>query len=283
MKGWFAMRQGETTRTILPLSQGLSPEAPWDLPAGRGRWRVALYRCRVNLPGVTRRRSFLALVLAAFCVPAMAAPKPMNTSSADAGAAPKEERITFGGGCFWCLEAVFQRLEGVLRVQSGYAGGTTPNPTYEAVCSGDTGHAEVVQLTFNPAKVRYPQLLEVFWAAHDPTSVLDKEVISHGKRFPKGTPFQGADIGTQYRSIILYETNEQKTAAEASKVEAQKELPKPIVTEIVPLQKFYPAEDYHQNYYNQNKSRNPYCSFVITPKLQKLLKKGLISEESLSP
>ncbi len=223
------------------------------------------------------------MILAGLGVLAVAALKPMNSSSADSGPAPREERITFGGGCFWCLEAAFQRLKGVTHVVSGYAGGTVPDPSYEAVCTGDTGHAEVVQITFDPRVISYDKLLEVFWAAHDPTSVLEKDSLSHGRLFPRGTPFQGADIGTQYRSIILYETEAQKVAARKSLDAAQAEYSKPIATEIVPLTKFYPAEGYHQNYYNLNKNRNPYCSVVITPKLQKLLKKGLIAEEPIHP
>jgi peptide-methionine (S)-S-oxide reductase len=203
----------------------------------------------------------------------------MNNALAQAVPPRTEERITFGGGCFWCLEAVFQRLKGVTKVVSGYAGGSVANPTYEAVCAGETGHAEVVQLTFDPTQVTFEKLLEVFWAAHDPTSVLEKDTISHGKKFPKGTAYQGADIGSQYRSIILYESEVQKAAAEKSKAEARKDFNKPIATEIVALQVFYPAEGYHQNYYNQNKNRNSYCSVVITPKLQKLLKQRLITDE----
>ncbi len=189
------------------------------------------------------------------------------------------ERLTFGGGCFWCLEAVFQRLDGVKKVVSGYAGGHVANPTYEAVCAMTTGHAEVVQIEFEPATLPLAQLLDIFWAAHDPTSVLKEDTFAHGKMLPKGTAIQGNDAGPQYRSIILYENDAQKTAAEQSKVAAQKDFPEPIVTEIVPLKAFYAAEAYHQNYYNQNKDRNPYCSVVITPKLQKLIQKGKIKEE----
>lgn len=206
--------------------------------------------------------------------------KPVNSSTekAPSGTASNLQRITFGGGCFWCLEAVFQRLDGVTKVVSGYAGGTVPNPSYELVCTDETGHAEVTQITFDPAKTTFEKLLEVFWAAHDPTSVLESDVFRHGKRYLKGTPYQGADIGQHYRSIILYETEAQKAAAEASKTAAQKDFKKPIATEIAPLRAFYPAEGYHQNYFNLNKDRNPYCSAVISPKLQKLLKKGLIRE-----
>ena len=168
------------------------------------------------------------------------------------------ERITFGGGCFWCIEAVFQRLHGVKSVKSGYAGGSVPNPTYEQVCSGETGHAEVIQLEFDPAKVSYDKLLEVFWAAHDPTT-LNR---------------QGADTGTQYRSAIFYENDGQKAAAEKSKTRAKADFKDPIVTEIAPLKQFYVAEDYHQNYFNRKGARDGYCQMVIRPKLQKLCKKG---------
>jgi peptide-methionine (S)-S-oxide reductase len=200
--------------------------------------------------------SLIALELSA--VSAFAEPKKMNEQPSSSAT----QRITFGGGCFWCIEAVFQRLVGVKSVASGYAGGHVPNPTYKAVCEGETGHAEVIQVEFDPKKISYDKLLEVFWAAHDPT-----------------TPNrQGADVGTQYRSIILYENEAQKAAAETSKKAAQTEFKSPIVTEIVPLKTFYKAEDYHQNYYNQNGGSNPYCAAVIRPKLQKLLQKGLIKE-----
>lgn len=187
-----------------------------------------------------------------------AEPKKMNAKPASTSL----QRITFGGGCFWCIEAVFQRLVGVKSVASGYAGGAVPNPTYKQICTGTTGHAEVVQLEFDPQQISYEKLLEVFWAAHDPTT-LNR---------------QGADEGTQYRSIILYENGAQKSTAEKSKAAAQSQFKDPIVTEIVPLKIFYKAEDYHQNYFNQNADRNPYCTVVIRPKLQKLLQKGLIKE-----
>ena len=146
---------------------------------------------------------------------------------------------------------------------SGYAGGETPNPTYKQVCEGTTGHAEVVQLEFDPSKVSYDKLLEVFWAAHDPTT-LNR---------------QGHDVGTQYRSIILFENDKQKAIAEKSMAAAQKEFKDPIVTQIVKLEKFYVGEAEHQNYYNENGARNPYCQAVIRPKLQKLLQKGMIKEQ----
>jgi len=171
----------------------------------------------------------------------------------------KTELATFGGGCFWCLEAVFERLPGVKSVASGFAGGHTANPAYEQVCTGDTGHAEVTQVEFDPAKISYEKLLDVFWQAHDPTT-LNR---------------QGADEGTQYRSIILYHGEAQKLAAEKSKAGAQKIFKHPIVTEIVPFVKFYQAGDYHQKYYDNN-SKAPYCRVVIAPKLEKLEQEKVI-------
>ena len=164
---------------------------------------------------------------------------------------------TFGGGCFWCVEAVFLELKGVEKVVSGYAGGKIPNPTYEQICSGTTGHAEVIQITFDPAVISYDQLLTVFWHVHDPTT-LNR---------------QGADVGTQYRSTIMVHNEEQRSIAEASKAETDASglWNDPIVTEIVPLDVFYPAESYHQDYYNRN-PRQGYCSFVIAPKMQKFRK-----------
>jgi peptide-methionine (S)-S-oxide reductase len=178
----------------------------------------------------------------------------MNTTEPN-----KIEIADLGGGCFWCMEAVFERLPGVISVTSGFAGGQTPNPTYEQVCTETTGHAEVTQIEFDPAKLSYAKLLDVFWQAHDPTT-LNR---------------QGADVGTSYRSIILYRSEEQKRIAEKSKAEAQINFKNPIVTEIVPLTRFYPAEDYHQKYFDNN-SRAPYCQMVIAPKLQKLEKEQVI-------
>ena len=167
----------------------------------------------------------------------------------------KLEKATFGGGCFWCVEAVFQKLKGVHEVVSGYAGGQVENPSYEQVCSGKTGHAEVVQIDFDPEVISYDELLTVFWRTHDPTT-LNR---------------QGADIGTQYRSVIFYHNDAQKAAAEKSKAHTDAEglYPDPIVTEISPITEFYPAEGYHQNYY-QNNTSQPYCRVVIDPKVQKL-------------
>lgn len=209
-------------------------------------------------------KSLLSLLFLVACTATVLAAdaKPMKESSASDKPAATE-RITFGGGCFWCLEAVFQRLKGVKSVVSGFAGGDVPNPSYKMVCTGDTGHAEVVQLEYDPKEVSFDTLLHVFWAAHDPTT-LNR---------------QGHDVGTQYRSIILYENEAQKAAAEKSKAEAQKDFKDPIVTQIVPLKAFYKAEDYHQDYFNTTGDKNPYCTVVIRPKLQKLLSKGLIREE----
>lgn len=164
---------------------------------------------------------------------------------------------TFGSGCFWCSEAVFQRLKGVMKVESGYSGGRRENPSYEQVCTGATGHAEVVQVTYDPEIISFEELLEVFWKTHDPTT-LNR---------------QGADVGTQYRSVIFYYDDEQKNLAEEYKRKLDEAgiYENPIVTEISPLINFYKAEEYHQDYYNNNSSQ-PYCSFVITPKLEKFKK-----------
>lgn len=163
------------------------------------------------------------------------------------------EQATLGGGCFWCLEAIYERYQGVESVVSGYAGGARENPSYEQVCSGATGHAEVVQITFDPQVISYDTLLDLFWQAHDPTT-LNR---------------QGNDVGTQYRSVIYYHTPEQKEAAEKSRDAAQKSFSSPIVTEIQPLPVFYPAEEYHQGYFRQHPNV-PYCFYVIQPKLAKL-------------
>ena len=165
------------------------------------------------------------------------------------------ETATFAGGCFWCIEEIFRQQPGVSKVVSGYTGGTTPNPTYREVCGGDTGHAEAIQITFDPQTISYEKLLEVFWAAHDPTQ-LNR---------------QGADIGTQYRSAIFTHSAAQAAAARAALAAENQSghFSRPIVTEITPAGVFYPAEDYHQEYYRLNK-RAPYCRMVIQPKLKKL-------------
>ena len=164
-----------------------------------------------------------------------------------------KETATFGGGCFWCIEAVVQRLKGVEKVVSGYAGGATNNPTYRDICTGSTGHAELVQVTFDPEAISYEDLLTVFMTSHDPTT-LDR---------------QGADKGTQYRSVIFYHHSEQKATAEKVIAGLKDYYKDPIVTELVPLEKFYPAEKYHQDYYNNN-SYAGYCRVVIDPKIAKL-------------
>lgn len=168
----------------------------------------------------------------------------------------RTETAVLGGGCFWCIEAVYQELNGVLKVESGYAGGHVADPSYREVCSGITGHAEVARITFDPATVSFKEILEVFFTVHDPTT-LNR---------------QGNDAGTQYRSIILYTSPEQKAIAEAGKEAAAELWEDPIVTEIVPLEQFYKAEDYHQNYYKSNPNQ-PYCVYVVGPKVKKFKEK----------
>jgi len=170
---------------------------------------------------------------------------------------PNLEIAVFGGGCFWCLEAVFQRLPGVKSVESGYMGGRVENPTYKQVCTGNTGHAEVVRVSFDPSQTSYRDLLAVFFATHDPTT-LNR---------------QGNDVGTQYRSVIFYNTEEQRREAQQaiSELIAAHEFSAPIVTAIDPAATFFVAEDYHQNYFNEN-SEQPYCQFIIAPKLEKFRK-----------
>ncbi|TAG02264.1 MAG: peptide-methionine (S)-S-oxide reductase [Cytophagia bacterium] len=169
----------------------------------------------------------------------------------------KLELATFGAGCFWCVEAVFQRLEGVEKVESGYAGGKTERPTYKEICTGLTGHAEVCQISYNPQKISFEELLEVFWGTHDATTINQ----------------QGNDIGTQYRSAVFYHNQNQKNLAEAykEKITKEKVFDAPVITEITAYNNYYPAEQYHQNYYNQNSSQG-YCSYTIAPKIEKLKK-----------
>lgn len=177
----------------------------------------------------------------------------LPTQAADAPA--KTETAVIGGGCFWCTEGVYQLVPGVVKVVSGYCNGTVENPTYKQVCTGLTGHNEVIQITFEPAKITYREIIDLFWHAHDPTT-LNR---------------QGHDSGTQYRSGIYYTSDAQKAAAEESKKEAQKESGAPIVTEIVPLKKFYPAEDYHQNFANANPDQGYVCA-IVKPKIEKFKK-----------
>jgi len=167
------------------------------------------------------------------------------------------EIVTLGAGCFWCVEAIFQELEGVEQVVSGYMGGETKNPTYKEICTGETGHAEVCQITYNPAVISFDDLLEVFWQTHNPTT-LNR---------------QGADKGTQYRSAVFYHTEQQMKLAQSykNKLAESGAWDDPIVTEITKVSKFYPAENYHQDYFNNNNNQ-PYCSFVIKPKMEKFKK-----------
>lgn len=182
----------------------------------------------------------------------------MNTAddSKEGDSQPSSQHATFGGGCFWCVEAVFEKLDGVEAVVSGYAGGKVPNPSYQAVCTGQTGHAEVVDIKFNPAKISFEKLVDFFWKAHDPTT-LNR---------------QGADSGTQYRSVIFYHDENQKRLAEKSKKAAASQFQSPIVTEISSMPTFYRAEGYHQDYFRKNPNA-PYCAIVIQPKLNKLADK----------
>lgn len=179
------------------------------------------------------------------------------TSSFNKESKKEMEVATFGNGCFWCTEAIFEELKGVSKVESGYIGGQTKNPTYKEVCSGTTGHAEAIRLTYDPEVITYTELLEVFWKTHDPTT-LNR---------------QGNDVGTQYRSAVFYHNDEQRQLAEKYKKEldASGAWDDPIVTEIVAATEFYVAEDYHQNYFDLNGSQ-PYCSFVIRPKVEKFKK-----------
>jgi peptide-methionine (S)-S-oxide reductase len=204
-----------------------------------------------------KRRHLLALLL---FIPTLASCEPEKAMPADAklpAAAPKvpegSEVITLGAGCFWCIEAAYRQLDGVQAAVSGYMGGTVASPTYEQICEGTTGHAEVVQVVYDPKKITTEKLLTWFFDLHDPTT-LNR---------------QGADVGTQYRSAIFYHTDAQKAVAEAAKKAAGDKLEDPVVTEITKAVTFYPAENYHQDFYFQNKS-NGYCRAVVQPKLKKL-------------
>ena len=181
-----------------------------------------------------------------------------NSNTTPVNYAGPTDTATFANGCFWCTEAIFEELNGVISAVSGYSGGQTTNPTYKEVCSGETGHAECLQIVYDPTKISYDELLEVFWQTHDPTT-LNR---------------QGADVGTQYRSAIYYHNDDQKQKAEKYKIELDKSgaFDRPIVTEISPFGIFYPAENYHQQYYELNGNSNPYCKVVIQPKLEKFRK-----------
>lgn len=180
----------------------------------------------------------------------------MSQSTTEAPA--NTDTATFANGCFWCTEAIFEELDGVISATSGYSGGETTHPTYKEVCSGSTGHAECLQIIYDPAKISFDELLAVFWETHDPTT-LNR---------------QGADVGTQYRSAIFYHNAEQKEKAEKYKEQLDQSgaFEKPIVTEITPFSVFYPAENYHQQYFELNQNENPYCRIVIRPKLDKFRK-----------
>jgi peptide-methionine (S)-S-oxide reductase len=205
-------------------------------------------------------RFILGIILFSF-ISCTNAQKPIDKKSIDKKVMENnhkgDEVITLGGGCFWCTEALFQRLDGVDTVISGYMGGSVKNPTYREVCTGQTGHAEVIQVYYNPEKVALSEILEVFFTTHDPTT-LNR---------------QGADSGTQYRSVVFYENEEQKALAKRTieEINQAKVFPNKVVTEVSPASVFYPAEDYHQNYFNLN-GNQPYCSVVIAPKIEKLEK-----------
>lgn len=194
------------------------------------------------------------LPMLACCEPKPAMSKDSRTPAKMPDVPEYAETATLGGGCFWCVEAAYRQLDGVLTVTSGYTGGHVKNPTYEQVCDKTTGHAEVVRIVFDPRKIPYERIIAWFWDLHDPTT-LNR---------------QGNDVGPQYRSVIYYHSEAQQKTAAASKAAAAKNFDKPIVTEIAPATDFYPAEIYHQNFYFQNKSQNDYCRYVIEPKLKKL-------------
>lgn len=199
----------------------------------------------------------VGLLAVASCAEQKPEPVPMTPKPPPPQPAPAVEVATFGAGCFWCVEAVYQKVEGVLLVESGYAGGEVENPTYKQVCSGTTGHAEVCQIKFDPAKVSYAKLLEVFFGTHDPTT-LNR---------------QGNDEGTQYRSVVFHHTPEQKALAEKAKksLDASGAWGKPIVTEISPAPKFFKAEDSHQNFFVLNPQQG-YCRYIVAPKVEKFKK-----------
>jgi methionine-S-sulfoxide reductase len=227
-------------------------------------YRALVYTTLLLALGCQQRASLPSLETTAMAAEATTTQTP---STNPAGGNEKLEKATFGEGCFWCTEAVFQNLRGVKSVVSGYSGGTVENPTYEDVCTGRTGHAEVIQVTYDPAVISYDDLLKVFWQTHDPT-----------------TPNQqGHDHGTQYRSAVFYHTADQRRVAEQykSQLDASKVFARPIVTEITPIKNFYPAEKYHQDYFNQNPG-NQYCQFVIRPKVEKFNKefKPLLKESA---
>ncbi len=203
------------------------------------------------------KKMFLAVATFAGLVVFAKQTNTIKITNMDNSTATITDTATFGTGCFWCTEAIFQEVEGVIKVTSGYSGGFNENPTYKEVCTGTTGHAECLNVVYDPAKITFDELLEIFWKVHDPTT-LNR---------------QGNDIGTQYRSVIFYHSELQKTKGEKYRAELDKSgaWDKPIVTSIEPFVKFYPAEGYHQNYYNDNTGQG-YCQFVIRPKVEKFEK-----------
>jgi peptide-methionine (S)-S-oxide reductase len=219
---------------------------------------VAIITTEESMKALHAIAIFLALIVVGCGRSQGAASPSAGSSPSNKGIAmnhdAKLRQATFGSGCFWCTETVFRRLKGVESVVSGYSGGHADNPTYEQVCSGTTGHAESIQIEYDPNIISYDALLEVFWKMHDPTT----------------RNRQGNDVGTQYRSVIFYHDEEQKKLAEfyKKKLEEEKIWSRPIVTEIIPYKKFWPAEGYHQNYYENNPSQG-YCALVITPKIEK--------------
>lgn len=213
---------------------------------------------------VTRKLSMTLFVMSLVSLISCAQPEKKDKMTATLATNEQENKAantdtaTFANGCFWCTEAIFEQLDGVISATSGYTGGQTKNPTYKEVCTGETGHAEALQIVYDPKKISFDELLEVFWETHDPTT-LNR---------------QGADVGTQYRSGIFYHNEEQKQKAEKYKVELDKSgaFDKPIVTEITSFSKFYTAENYHQEYFENNENNNPYCKVVIRPKVDKFRK-----------
>lgn len=213
----------------------------------------------------TRKLSMTLLVISLINLISCAQPEKKDKMTTTLSSTATKETIpattetaTFANGCFWCTEAIFEQLNGVISATSGYTGGQTKNPTYKEVCTGETGHAEALQIVYDPKKISFDELLEVFWETHDPTT-LNR---------------QGADVGTQYRSGIFYHNEEQKQKAEKYKAELDKSgaFDKPIVTEITPFSEFYTAENYHQEYFENNENNNPYCKVVIRPKVDKFRK-----------
>jgi peptide-methionine (S)-S-oxide reductase len=223
---------------------------------------ISAHICNMNTTAVNRFNWCMSVLCTLFAISSCAEHKSQQQQfmpEAKLTSSPNEntDTATFGSGCFWCSEAIFQRLDGVIKVVSGYSGGSIANPSYEQVCTGTTGHAEVVDVIYDPTRISYDELLSVFWKTHDPTT-LNR---------------QGNDTGTQYRSVIFYHNDEQREKAEMYKaaLDTSGAWSKPIVTAIEPLTNFYRAEDYHQNYFNTN-SRTMYCQYVIRPKLEKFEK-----------